>query len=99
VGKNDERYAGDKFNTRSLLDAYRSITKKNVSEFSGESDAEFGEELGEEAEKEKYVSGGLMSTYAQMMDTYQEGTIDGQVNPKDKRETKLSSENLDDKLK
>jgi hypothetical protein len=93
MGKNDEKYAGEKFNTRSLLDAYRSITKKNVA------DAEFGEELGQEAEKEKYVSGGLMSTYAQMMDTYQEGTIDGQINPKNRRETKLSSESLNDKLK
>jgi hypothetical protein len=98
MSKNDEKYAGEKFNTRSLLDAYRSITKKNVSEFSEESDAEFGGELGE-TEKEKYVSGGLMSTYAQMMDTYQEGTIDGQINSKDRRETKLSSESLNDKLK
>jgi hypothetical protein len=99
MSKNDEKYAGDKFNTRSLLDAYRSITKKNVSEFSAETDAEFGGELGQEAEKEKYVSGGLMSTYAQMMDTYQEGTIDGQISPKDRRETKLPSESLNDKLK
>lgn len=98
MGKNDEQYAGDKFNTRSLLDAYRSITKKHDTEFAAESDAEFGEELGE-TEKEKYVSGGLMSTYAQMIDTYQEGTIDGQISPKNRRETKLSSESLNDELK
>lgn len=88
MGENDEKYAGDKFNTRSLLDAYRSITKKNNTEFTTELDAEFGEELGQEAEKERYVSGGLMSTYAQMMDAYQEGTID-----------KPPSENRNDKLK
>jgi hypothetical protein len=107
MGKNDERYAGDKFNTRSLLEAYQSIAEKNNNEFvakndtefAAESDTEFAAELGQKTNKEKYVSGALMSTYAQMMDSYQEGTIDGQTKASKDEEAKLSSKSLDQELK
>jgi hypothetical protein len=99
MGKNDERYAGDKFNTRSLLEAYQSIAEKNNNEFVTKNDTEFGADLGQKTNKEKYVSGALMSTYAQMMDSYQEGTIDGQTKASKDEEAKLSSRSLDQELK
>jgi hypothetical protein len=82
-----EDYEAERFNTKALMAAYNDIAQ---------GDAEFAQEYGQEAIRadignEKYVSGALMATYAQMMDAYREGTIDIEV---DKNE--IESENQEE---
>lgn len=60
----EEKFAKQKFNTKSLMAGYNSILNRDL-------DAH-NEEVAEE-----YVNDGLMSTYGQMMDSYRQGTIDG----------------------
>jgi hypothetical protein len=64
---NEEQYAADKFNTRSLLEAYNNIGDENLG----------NESL--DAKQDQHTTGALMYTYSQMMDSYREGTIDGQI--------------------
>lgn len=73
----NSQYEGEQFNTKALMNAYNDIA--------GEKDVEFGQESGrketqsEEGKSNTFVSDALMATYAQMMDAYQEGTIDADV--------------------
>lgn len=69
-GKEREEYAGEKFNTRSLLEAYNSITR--------DQDTEFAEEYEKDNDGEE-VSDALNYTYSQVMDSYREGTVDADV--------------------
>ncbi len=61
----NEHYARERYNSKSLMEAYRQLTEPN--------DVELGDELTERDENPNL--GALMHTYAQVMDSYREGTI------------------------
>jgi hypothetical protein len=76
-----EEYANEKFNTRSLLEAYNSIT--------GDQDTEFAEEYEQNKNQDQDLSGALNYTYSQVMDSYREGTVDADIaGPKNAKNNK-----------
>lgn len=63
-----EKHEAEKYNSRALMESYNKIANAHQEEFAGE--------ITPEAAEKEQTAGGLMHTYAQMMDSYKEGTID-----------------------
>ncbi|WP_202081110.1 hypothetical protein [Caldalkalibacillus salinus] len=87
-----EKYAAQKYNSRSLMEAYNAVVGNADTEFAQEYEQE---DVHSEAGTNKYVSGALMSTYAQMLDSYREGTIDGEIEHSKNKVNEIPREGYD----